>query len=216
MAGGIAFTGSGSFSDALVNTSNEYAHLTISLTPTVTFYLIDFFAFSIAPSFSYASNYTSSTNYEPTLNYGVSFGFTWYPYFDPGHLIRRNPSGGLWVDVNSWKWNPNYPLVLAFGFSAGPFVEQWLSGMYSDGDAYGEAMQFIVRLTPSFAVYYFISERYALDIALNPTVAIPVDIYSSPNSPTNYTPTNGVQFTYSVSFGITFFVPWAERSLIRR
>ena len=38
----------------------------------------------------------------------------------------------------------------------------------------GGSMQFNLRLTPTIGVYYFISERYALDLILNPNVNIPV------------------------------------------
>jgi len=210
MAGGIAFTGSGSFSDNIGNpadTSNQYSHLTITVSPVVTFYLLDFFAFSLSPSFSYASNYTDSNSYQPTLTYGVSVGFTWYPYFDPAHFFERN----------SWMWNPNYPLILAFGVSAGPFVNQYLSGKYSNGTPYGGSMQLAIHVTPSLGIYYFISERYALDLILNPTVSIPIRVfYGSSNSPTSFYPTSDLQFTPTVTFGITFFVPWAERSEIRK
>ena len=220
MAGGIAFTGSGSFSDDVGNPSdpsNQYSHLTVSASPVVTFYLLDFFAFSVAPTVSYASNYNNGNYYQPVLTYGVSVGFTWYPYFDPTHLMERLPDGSFFFDGNSWMGNPNYPLVFALGFSSGPFVAQYFSGKYSSGVAYGGSMELSIHLTPSLGAYYFISERYALDVILNPTVSIPVmELYGASNSPTNFYPANDVQFTPSVSFGITFFVPWAERSQIRK
>ncbi|MGO9412994.1 MAG: hypothetical protein ACLQCB_19880, partial [Spirochaetia bacterium] len=81
---------------------------------------------------------------------------------------------------------------------------------------YGGALQLGVRLTPTLGVYYFISERYALDIALDPNIEIPIDSHGSNNSPTNFPPLNGLQMTLGASVGITFFVPWAERSQIRK
>jgi len=220
MAGGIAFTGSGSFTDDVGNpgdSTNQYNHLTITLSPVVTFYLLDFFAFNISPSFSYASNYTDSGDYIPSLSYGLSVGFSWYPYFDPAHLIERLPDGGLWIDTNSWMLNPNFPLVFALGFSVGVTLNQYLAGEYADGKTFdGSSLQFNVRLTPSLGIYYFISERYALDLILNPYVNIPVDISDSTGSPMNYAPLNGSQLVWSASVGITFFVPWAERSQIKK
>ena len=70
MAGGIAITGSGSFTDDVgdpSNSSNQYNHLTVTFSPTVTFYLIDFFALALAPTISYASNYTDSGDHVPSL-----------------------------------------------------------------------------------------------------------------------------------------------------
>jgi hypothetical protein len=218
MAGGIAFTGSGSFTDDIGNptsASNQYSHLTITLSPVATFYLLDFFAFSVSPSFSYSSNYTNGGFYEPILSYGLSLGFTWYPYFDPAHVIQTLPDGHLWIDVNSWMLNPNFPLVLAVGFSVGPFLNQYIPGKYSDGTPYDGAFEFNIRLTPSLGVYYFISERYALDIILNPNISIPLYMYGSNSLVASY-PINDVQLTFSVSFGITFFVPWIERSQIKK
>ena len=126
------------------------------------------------------------------------------------------PDGSFFFDVNSWLWNPNYPLLLAIGFAAGPFVDQYLPGKYSGGIVYDGGWEVDVRLTPSLGVYYFISERYALDITVNPTITVPVAISGSSNSPTAYPPLNDAQLTLSASIGITFFVPWAERSQIRK
>jgi hypothetical protein len=113
--------------------------------------------------------------------------------------------------------NPNFPLVFDLGFSVGVTLNQYLAGEYADGKTFdGGSLQFNVRLTPSLGIYYFISERYALDLILNPYVNIPVDISSSTGSPTNYAPLNGSQLVWSASVGITFFVPWAERSQIKK
>ncbi|MGO9308483.1 MAG: hypothetical protein ACLQDL_05620 [Spirochaetia bacterium] len=221
MAGGIAFTGSGSLTDDVgdpSSSSNQYNHLTITISPTATFYLIDFFAFSISPSFSYASNYTDSGNHIPSLTYGLSLGFTWYPMFDPDHLIVRLPGGGFRIDPRSWLYNPNYPLVFALGFAVGPALNQYLPGPYDNGIKMfnGGSWQFNLRLTPTLGVYYFVSERYALDFVLNPNLNIPVGITDSTGSPTNNVPNNALQLTFSASVGITLFIPWAERSLIRK
>ena len=221
MAGGIAFTGSGSFTDNVGNpttSSDQYNHITVTLSPVVTFYLIDFFAFNISPSFSYASNYTDSGDHIPSLSYGLSIGFSWYPYFDPSHLIVRLPEGGFWIDTNSWVQNPNYPLLLSLGFSVAPTLNQYLAGEYDSGkyNYGGGGWQFNLRLTPSVGIYYFISERYALDIILNPYIILPFNISDSTGSPMNIVPVNDAQLVWSASLGITFFVPWGERSQIRK
>ena len=152
MAGGIALTGSGSFSDDVGNpssSSNQYNHLTVTFSPSATFYLIDFFAFTLSPTISYASNYTDSGDHIPSLSYGLSVGFSWYPMFDPAHLIVALPNGGYWLDPKSWMYNPNYPLVLNFGFTVGLTVNQYLPGVYDGGKKTfsGGSMQFNLRLT---------------------------------------------------------------------
>ena len=216
MAGGIAITGNGSFSDDLgdpSNPANQYNHLTITLSPIISFYSFDFLAFTAAPSFSYASNYNDSGDHIPALTYGLSLGISWYLMFDPVHLITRTPDGYLFMDPQSWMYNPNYPLVFNLAFSAGLTLNQYLPGDYRNGTkTFDGSMQFNVRLTPTIGIYYFISERYALDLVLNPNVNIPIGIYDSTGSPTNAPPLNGLQLTLSTTVGITFFVPWIERS----
>jgi len=113
-------------------------------------------------------------------------------------------------------WNPNDPVVFIIGFGAGVTLNQYLSGDYANGKSFSGSLQFNLRLTPTVGVYYFIGERYALDVVLSPNVNIPVGIYDSTDSPTNYAPLNAPQLTLATSFGITFFVPWAERSQIRK
>jgi|GEM_PF-3997772 len=221
MAGGIALTGSGSFSDNVgdpSSSSNQYNHLTLTLSPSAAFYLVDFLAFTLSPTFSYSSNYTDSGDHIPSLSYGLSLGVSWYPMFDPDHLIVRLPDGGFRLDPRSWMYNPNYPLVCNLGFSVGLTLNQYLPGDYNNGTKTfsGGSMQFNIRLTPTLGVYYFISERYALDLILNPNVNIPVGIYDSTGSPTNNVPTNALQLTFSASVGITLFIPWGERSLFKK
>jgi hypothetical protein len=69
----------------------------------------------------------------------------------------------VWIDVDSWKLNPNLPLVFELD---GLVVSQSLAGKYSGGVAYGSAMQSYVRLTPTPSIYYFVSKRCALDATL--------------------------------------------------
>ncbi|MGA2477192.1 MAG: hypothetical protein ABSG63_00395 [Spirochaetia bacterium] len=220
MAGGIALTGSGSLSDNMgdpTNSSNQYNHLTITISPSAAFYLIDFLAFTVSPSFTYASNYTDSGNHIPSLSYALSVGLSWYPMFDPAHLFQQLPGGGYWLDPKSWMYNPNFPLVLNFGFAVGLTLNQYLPGVYNNGSkTFDGSMQFNVRLTPALGIYYFISERYALDLILNPNVNFPIGIYDSTGSPTNAVPANGFQVTFSASVGITLFIPWGERSLFKK
>ncbi len=225
MAGGIAITGNASLSDDLgdpTSSSNQGSHLTITVSPSATFYLINFFAFALSPSFSYASNYNNGNDYQPVLTYALSLGFAWYPYFDPGHLIERLPGGGLWIDVDSWKLNPNFPLVFDLGGSVGLALIQFLPGKYApniyapNGTPYDGGTQFDILLTPSVGIYYFITERYALDLIVNPSIRIPVGSSGSSTSPNNFPPNNSPELTFDASIGITFFVPWAERSQIRK
>jgi ACT domain-containing protein len=77
-------------------------------------------------------------------------------------------------------------------------------------------VQLFVGLTPTVGIYYFISERYPLDLIFNPSLSIPVGIYSAAGSPFNYEPLNSAHFTYSASIGITVFIPWGEVSLIKK
>jgi hypothetical protein len=209
MAGGIGFSGNGSFSDDVgdpTDSSNEYNHLTVSFNPSVVFYVVDFLAFAISPSFTYASNYTNSNNHIPSLTYGLGVGFSWFPMFDPGHLFQKD----------SWKYNPNYPLVFNLGFNVGVAMVQYLSGVVGGKTVSGDSLQLYVGLTPSIGIYYFISERYAVDLLFNPQLSIPVGVYASAGSPFDYPPLNSAHFTYSASIGITVFVPWGELSLIKK
>ena len=136
--------------------------------------------------------------------------------FDPAHLFEKLPNGHYWLDPQSWMYNPNYPLVFTLGFTCGFTVNQYLPGVYAEGKKTfaGGSMQFNLRLTPSLGVYYFISERYALDLILNPNINIPAGIYDSTGSPTDAIPANAFQVTLSASVGITLFIPWRERSLL--
>ena len=95
--------------------------------------LLDFFAFTLSPTFSYASGYTDSGDHIPSISYGLSVGFSWYPMFDPAHLIEKLPDGGFRLDPKSWMYNPNYPIVFNLGFTVGLTVNQYLPGYYDNG-----------------------------------------------------------------------------------
>jgi hypothetical protein len=195
-AGGVAFSGGGSFlydGSVALDPANQFSYTSFSANVGVEFLAVDNLSISFIPSITTTKTHYDNNNVSGSLSFGAAADVTYY-----------------------FLSGPNNPFVPAVGLGLGlVFIPG--TDVMSGGITYTDQSLLIQPyLNLIFVLNWFLTQRTGLYLAFYPEVYMSVPVTGSNGNPVTDTRPflNRLGFSATVGFGIRYFIPTRDKALI--
>jgi hypothetical protein len=187
--GGIAFTGSVSYSDDFYNFADpaeQRRSWSLTVSPEISYYLVDRLSLQLSPWFYLESNAIDSINVDRSEAYGMSVGAEYALFLDP------SAQQGFVVTVSG--------LV---GLSSYPIMNDMVDGVETPNNYKRNE----ISLTVMPRLSYFLNDRTAVILKIAPTVYYILTCVDPHGAAVALTSQNRMRADVTVTAGVTYYLP---------
>jgi hypothetical protein len=195
---GVAFWGSGNVHFNLGNVleeGSEWNYFEAFINPGASFYVADYVSIQTGLNGSFAVDTENRENISRTASLGLGLGMSYDIVPDP------EAQTGTALSVGG-----------RLGVRMVPGVSDTVNGTTVED----KSMLFDISVAPAMRLYQFLQERIALYVEFSPILAWWVDTVDSAGDPIEHPDffTNETQLKMDLSFGISWFSPRADVTLV--
>ena len=194
--GGIGFSGGGSvFLDfgQLLNSADTYFRWSLTLEPSVDYYVADRLSLFLAPWFTYDSETLDADNVDNTVTYGAEAGLSY------AFVSRPDAQRGL------------VPAI-GVGLAAAVYPGGWGKFLGSDYD--NQSLNLYLLLGVPFRLFFFLNDRVAPYVGLRPRVWYLVSARDSSGTTLSPPSQERLYVDLSVTLGVSFHVPTRNATML--
>ena len=197
--GGIAFKGSGYFTfnpGQIFDTSQPGYYLNINIQPGIAFLIADYMELGVGSSFSYIREQVNKRNFFNSIELGVWTQLGMYivptPRLTSGIVFSIGPKIGM-----NWEHGKEQRLINYYKFTK---LEDKIS----------------IYLNADFKAYFFVKERFAPYIGIEPGVQYRINTNPNTMDTTDQgTFLENLNFPIKLSLGVSLWTPNKDKSVAR-